>query len=439
MPRPRQPTFDELLAIMHADERAFWESGSGNSKQRDDFLESIKERWTELNKPVYKIPFPTPSKEYLRRERISQAYRSGQRPDPEDLAEEAADEIRYKQEVAAAFDRKAKELSTPRPPVPLESKKSPSSDKSTGISEDKILELPETTTPDAPVLPARKHWFDAIAEHPLFWGVLALIALAVSLSPKASAPLTILSLAAAWILVVRMVYMLEHVREKPMRSRVTITCIVAVVTLTLLVLFGSWLLTPAKPVSVEVASSPPLPLQAPAPGMQPQQSSSPDNRPRGFLQLGKIEILPQYSEITAGKQFGANFHGVNSSQERVFNAFGYTLGFVEDVDDQTDKRVKAKFENELRPFREQYLAGKIKGPEQGVGSSIWMTIATEPLTQYQVDGIEKGTTRIYFVTWLAWANSQGRQDSSYDCRWLQGHTLPAPYEQKDVVWHFCRD
>lgn len=74
--------------------------------------------------PVRKIPFPTPSKEYLRRERIQRAIQSGGRPDPNDLAEEQADEIRYQREVAEAFDRKFKELDLSKPPsVPDTSEK----------------------------------------------------------------------------------------------------------------------------------------------------------------------------------------------------------------------------------------------------------------------------------------------------------------------------
>ena len=47
-----QPTIDELLAIMHADELQFWKSGSGSPKQRDEFLEGIKVRWRERQRSV---------------------------------------------------------------------------------------------------------------------------------------------------------------------------------------------------------------------------------------------------------------------------------------------------------------------------------------------------------------------------------------------------
>jgi hypothetical protein len=115
-PKPREPTIDELLALMHADEIAFWKSGSGSPKQREEFLEGIKERWR--NTPVNSIPQPSPSEEELRRSRIQQAYLSGRRPDPNDLAEAEADEMRYQREVAEAREKKIKEVLSPQPPSP---------------------------------------------------------------------------------------------------------------------------------------------------------------------------------------------------------------------------------------------------------------------------------------------------------------------------------
>jgi hypothetical protein len=164
-----------------------------------------------------------------------------------------------------------------------------------------------------------------------------------------------------------------------------------------------------------------------------------EKRSRSFLQLNRntIDILREYSAIAPGRQFGGNFHSANPGPERIVNAFGYSQAYVENVDEQTDRRVRMLFEKELMPIREQYLAGKIKGPEVGVGPGIWTTVLTPPLTQREVDGIMQGTIRMYFVSWLAWTDLQGYKDSAYDCRWLQAHTLPAPYRKENLVWHFC--
>jgi hypothetical protein len=156
-----------------------------------------------------------------------------------------------------------------------------------------------------------------------------------------------------------------------------------------------------------------------------------------FLQIQKPEILQQYSLIAPAKQFGGNIRSQNPGPERVFQAFGFTRIYVENVNDDTDKNVRIKFEKELYPKRKDYLAGKIKGPEIGVGLGIWGTVTTPPLTQEQFDGLVSGSVRIYFVSWLAWTDVNGKKDSTYDCRWLQ--TPTGPYKKDEIVWHFCQE
>jgi hypothetical protein len=154
---------------------------------------------------------------------------------------------------------------------------------------------------------------------------------------------------------------------------------------------------------------------------------------KGFLQFDRADIPREYSAIAPDKQFAVNLYFLNPGPERIMNVYGYGLGFVENVDDQTEHRVRMRVDKELIPRREQYIAGKKKGvAEVGVGKNIWATLGTPLLTQSEVDGILKGTTRIYFVSWNAWTDSQGHKDFMYDCRWLQAHTLPA------IVWRFCQ-
>jgi hypothetical protein len=62
------------------------------------------------DKRIRRIPFANPSEEWLREDRINRAIQSGGRPDPKDLADRAAEQVRYQREVAEAFERKRKEL-----------------------------------------------------------------------------------------------------------------------------------------------------------------------------------------------------------------------------------------------------------------------------------------------------------------------------------------
>jgi hypothetical protein len=270
-----------------------------------------------------------------------------------------------------------------------------------------------TPPPPAPT----KHWFDNIVESPTLAGVLAMIAFAVSFSPKASALAMWVCLAVACLLSIRMVYTLDHVRKKSNHQRRIITGGAGLVSCLFFAALGWWLVLPLK---------------------GSEQAPNPD---AGFLQFEKIDILQQFSVIASGAQFGGNLYAVNPTTRRIFNAYGFSGSFVEvvDEDEKTDHRVRELFEQNVSSVRQRYMAGEIKGTELGAGQSIWTSVVTRPLTPSEADGIARGTVRIYFVSWLAWADAEGHKDSAYDCRWLQSATLPRPaYSQKDIIWHFCQ-
>jgi hypothetical protein len=60
-PELREPTLDELLAIMHATDRQFWASGSSSPTQREDLLEGYKAAWRAKQQLVTSPPSPEPS------------------------------------------------------------------------------------------------------------------------------------------------------------------------------------------------------------------------------------------------------------------------------------------------------------------------------------------------------------------------------------------
>ena len=71
-----------------------------------------KKKKISPTEPVRKVPFPNPSEEYLREQRIWNAIQSGGYPDPADLAARDADKVRYQQKVREAYQQKAQELAS---------------------------------------------------------------------------------------------------------------------------------------------------------------------------------------------------------------------------------------------------------------------------------------------------------------------------------------
>jgi hypothetical protein len=161
--------------------------------------------------------------------------------------------------------------------------------------------------------------------------------------------------------------------------------------------------------------------------------------PTGFLQFDKPVVTIDYNTITEGKQFGINMRSRNNSQERVLHAFAITYVYIEPADDQSDRIVLDKFSKEVAGLRKLYSAGKIKGPEVAAGTTgIWGTALTHALSKTETEGIITKRSRLYYASWLVWADLQGRMDWSDDCRWLQLPEGPR-VDTGSLVWHFCQE
>jgi hypothetical protein len=125
----------------------------------------------------------------------------------------------------------------------------------------------------------------------------------------------------------------------------------------------------------------------------------------------------------------------------VFDAIAYQAVFVENADDTSDRLVRESFEKLVAPIKRSYLAGIIHGQSMiGLNDGIWGTKATPPLTEEQCNGIVRGTVRMYFVSWFAWADSdnpESRKASGNYCRWLQPPDGER-YTPSSLTWHFCQ-
>jgi hypothetical protein len=108
-----------------------------------------------------RLPFANPSEEYLRRDRIQRAIELGQRPDPDDLVEERADEIRYRRKVAEAFEKAQRDLLADQS-VDSKEKATPAAgvDSKAVGGRPAISTSPEPPEPEPPL--RRRKWYQGI-------------------------------------------------------------------------------------------------------------------------------------------------------------------------------------------------------------------------------------------------------------------------------------
>jgi hypothetical protein len=145
--------------------------------------------------------------------------------------------------------------------------------------------------------------------------------------------------------------------------------------------------------------------------------------------------FPVGGVVHPGDKISLNVRWTNVSQGRVFDILTLSkLYLIKNPSNFSDMDIIGRFNKWMKPFKDDYLAGKIKSAEEvGVGNNVWQTMQTDPLSEVQFDGLFDGSQRIYVVSWCGWKDNEGIRDSVFDCEWLQA----LPKQGGDLVWHSC--
>lgn len=182
----------------------------------NDSKEELLKWYEEMRKPVRPIPFPNPPPEYYRRERITQALLLGQRPDPEDIAEEEAEALRNKLKLQQVREQRRNEvekefLSPPNLPLSVDENLRAPQDISLQLKDD-LHSMGDAVTSPAP---NDKPWHkrgDLVVGVVLALGA-AVLAIAVILLPPTSARVVMFWLTILFFLLVAAVVLIARYRE----------------------------------------------------------------------------------------------------------------------------------------------------------------------------------------------------------------------------------
>lgn len=166
----------------------------------------------------------------------------------------------------------------------------------------------------------------------------------------------------------------------------------------------------------------------------------------GFMQLigtsligvGETSMYKDELLLTPNKPIMANVTFENRGKQRVFNNFTFgEIAIVMNVNEKADKVAREAFMRNVRSSRANIAAKGLRGTEVGVGMSVWKTIQSVPLSKEHIDGILRGTSRMYIQTLSAWTNADNKHSESISCVWIQP---PASIEvkDKDVVYRSCQ-
>jgi hypothetical protein len=157
---------------------------------------------------------------------------------------------------------------------------------------------------------------------------------------------------------------------------------------------------------------------------------------RGYIQISRYEFPPSFS---VGTSYSLNVRLANKGSEPIYEFSRFInatiLPFPDNTDStKLDKEVRSQFLTFARDDYKTTRAAGARGQYLTIGDEVWNTITLQPpLTQPIVDGILKGTQRLYILVWATWKNNESEFDS---CVWLQPPTS-ANSDPTTFVFHNC--
>jgi len=159
--------------------------------------------------------------------------------------------------------------------------------------------------------------------------------------------------------------------------------------------------------------------------------------PRSWLELGQFLPGMGMSTITPGQKLGINVYLLNKGPEPVDDVRNFENLMVVDATNSAGVEAQKVFKKDLQEAqrKDAHIKG-LKGSAVGAGGSLFNTARSEVLTQADVDGLTKGTSRLYIQVWSKWTDRQGRTGTLDACWWYEG-PLPQELGGKTFVIHSC--
>jgi hypothetical protein len=168
-----------------------------------------------------------------------------------------------------------------------------------------------------------------------------------------------------------------------------------------------------------------------------RQQQAAQNSP-SLMQLDKTEFIPENSTLGDGKQLKLNVVFGQHGPEPLHNVLSQAaIASSPYPNPSTDKAVKDWFRKQIDKTRTDYYSGAKKGDDVGIGKAQFGTLSIDVVSDEVVDHIMDGRLRIYVVSWVGWADAQGRVSDKEFCVWLQPPTSRNLYPPSVNVWHSC--
>jgi hypothetical protein len=168
--------------------------------------------------------------------------------------------------------------------------------------------------------------------------------------------------------------------------------------------------------------------------------SNPHESDDGFLQPERIELFcgPRENfKMTLGDPIRLDVHYFNRGSKPIEAAYlsvqpRIVLALA------THPNLDAEMRSAFRTATDQeYATGEIEGKGSKVpsGGELWNTGYSEPLTLESINGLKKGTWRLYYLSRAIWKNNNGAKSDYLVCSWSTN--IPDTPGRKPLTMHNC--
>ena len=244
------------------------------------------------------------------------------------------------------------------------------------------------------------HW---ILDHPKLWGIVTLLAIAPTFSPRVSEAGVWSCLASAEVTVIAFGL---SIAQKRRQSKGLWSIAVGVAGVIIFGFYGVWLL-----------------------GSKSDGSS-------GFVQYEDnkgivADSVQSLNNLRVGQVLKINFTMANRGLRPVDDVQSWGLIGIVDPNKNPGKNIRQIL---LESAKTSYDKAKGAGGPLGVNQSMWNTAVGTPITQTELDGLKDRSLRIHFMAFGAWTDERNRRGYWTHCEWTN---WPGDATTTNWVWKAC--
>jgi hypothetical protein len=159
----------------------------------------------------------------------------------------------------------------------------------------------------------------------------------------------------------------------------------------------------------------------------------------GFLQLDEIHPVINANLLVPGHALSMNVYLRNKGTHPVHGKFSNeALAILDTSAPRIEQQTRLAFTALNKKGQKEATQAKQLGDEVGADQVAYRTATSRPLTQPDIEGIMRGSVRVYLLFWSVWQDSMNHSGKIEGCYWLQP-PQSTELSLQTMIWHTCTE